>query len=64
MLDLALLNGYRRARMREDGLLLRFGGLDVESVRAGAGTLVEAAVSVTSRASRARRSRERALPGR
>jgi hypothetical protein len=42
-LDLALLSAYRRAHRRNDGLLLRFGGLDLESLRAGTAALVEAA---------------------
>jgi GntR family transcriptional regulator/MocR family aminotransferase len=42
-LDLALLGSYRTARGHDDGLLLRFGALDAESLRAGIVALVEAA---------------------
>ncbi|HEX5235766.1 MAG TPA: PLP-dependent aminotransferase family protein [Silvibacterium sp.] len=40
-LDLALLSRYRVARARSDGLFLRFGALDVESLQAGAAELVK-----------------------
>jgi GntR family transcriptional regulator/MocR family aminotransferase len=42
-LDLALLSRYRAARGRDDGLFLRFGALDAESLERGVGELVEAA---------------------
>jgi len=42
-LDLALLSSYRQTKAPDDGLLLRFGGLDVASIRAGATALVAAA---------------------
>jgi len=42
-LDLALLGSYRSARGRDDGLLLRFGGLDAASLLEGIAVLVEAA---------------------
>jgi GntR family transcriptional regulator / MocR family aminotransferase len=42
-LELALLSSYRAARARDDGLFLRFGALDEESLRAGVTTLVAAA---------------------
>jgi GntR family transcriptional regulator/MocR family aminotransferase len=41
-LDLALLNSYRATRGRDDGLFLRFGGLDDSSLQMGLATLVEA----------------------
>jgi len=41
-LELAYLSAYRSRRAADDGLLLRFGGLDLESVRAGARALVAA----------------------
>lgn len=41
-LDLALLGSYRIARGRDDGLFLRFGGLDEDSLRKGIGVLVDA----------------------
>jgi GntR family transcriptional regulator/MocR family aminotransferase len=47
-LDLALLSSYRARPASEDGLFLRFGGLDMESLRAGAAKLA-AAVSRTER---------------
>jgi GntR family transcriptional regulator/MocR family aminotransferase len=42
-LDLALLSGYRRARFHDDGLLLRFGGLGLDSLRTGTAALLETA---------------------
>ena len=42
-LDLALLSRYRAARTRDDGLFLRFGALDAESLHAGIEELVVAA---------------------
>ena len=39
-LSLALLSEYRSRRGSDDGLLLRYGGLDLEQVRAGARALV------------------------
>jgi GntR family transcriptional regulator/MocR family aminotransferase len=39
-LDLALLNKYRSARAQEDGLFLRFGALDPETLQAGVQQLV------------------------
>ena len=42
-LDLALLSRYRTARTRDDGLFLRFGALDAESLHAGIEELVVAA---------------------
>jgi GntR family transcriptional regulator/MocR family aminotransferase len=45
-LDLALLHSYRVARSRNDGLLLRFGALDVTSLRRGMAELVAAADKV------------------
>jgi GntR family transcriptional regulator/MocR family aminotransferase len=41
-LSLALLSDYRSRRGSDDGLLLRYGGLDPEQVRAGARALVAA----------------------
>jgi GntR family transcriptional regulator/MocR family aminotransferase len=41
-LDLALLHSYRAAQTRDDGLFLRFGGLDTASLRRGVAALVEA----------------------
>jgi GntR family transcriptional regulator/MocR family aminotransferase len=41
-LDLALLHCYRAAQMRDDGLFLRYGGLDAPSLRQGITALVEA----------------------
>lgn len=41
-LDLALLSSYRVARARDDGLLLRFGGLDSANLRDGIAALVRA----------------------
>jgi len=46
-LELALLRSYRAARTRDDGLLLRFGALDVQSIQAGAVALVSAARKVS-----------------
>lgn len=43
-LDLALLGSYRIARGRDDGLFLRFGGLDEDSLRQGIAVLVDAAL--------------------
>lgn len=43
-LELATLRAYRARFARDDGLFLRFGGLDLDDVRAGARTLVEAAL--------------------
>jgi GntR family transcriptional regulator/MocR family aminotransferase len=45
-LDLALLGSYRVSRRRNDGLFLRFGGLDSASLRTGIETLLRAAKSV------------------
>ena len=42
-LDLALLSRYRAARARDEGLFLRFGALDGESLRAGVEELVTVA---------------------
>ena len=42
-LSLALLSDYRTRRGSDDGLLLRYGGLDLEQVRAGARSLMTAA---------------------
>ena len=42
-LGLALLGSYRVARARDDGLFLRFGALDAESLRTGITALVAAA---------------------
>lgn len=42
-LDLALLSSYRAAPSRDDGLFLRFGALDMESLRQGAAALVAVA---------------------
>ena len=42
-LDLALLSSYRVARKKDDGLLLRFGALDDESLRSGIAALLAAA---------------------
>ncbi len=39
-LDLALLSAYRAQPARDDGLFLRFGGLDAASLRAGVAALV------------------------
>jgi GntR family transcriptional regulator / MocR family aminotransferase len=39
-LDLALLGGYRARPRRDDGLFLRFGGLDTATLCAGAAQLV------------------------
>ncbi len=44
-LELALLSSYRTERRRDDGLLLRFGALDTESILSGAAALLEAARS-------------------
>jgi len=41
--DLALLSSYRVARMRDDGLFMRFGSLDVDTLLSGSATLVAAA---------------------
>jgi len=41
-LELAFLRSYRAKAARDDGLLLRFGGLDLESIGRGARALVEA----------------------
>lgn len=45
-LELALLSSYRVARTSGDGLLLRFGALDEESLRAGTAQLVATAKQV------------------
>jgi GntR family transcriptional regulator/MocR family aminotransferase len=45
-LDIALLNSYRVARARDDGLLLRFGALDAASLGSGIAALVAAAKKV------------------
>lgn len=42
-LDLALLSSYRAEKLRDDGLLLRFGALDEAVLRSGAAALVSAA---------------------
>jgi len=42
-LDLALLSRYRLMPAKDDGLFLRFGGLDDASLRAGIKTLLAAA---------------------
>ena len=42
-LELALLSSYRFPRKRQDGLLLRFGALEIPSLIAGATALVAAA---------------------
>jgi GntR family transcriptional regulator/MocR family aminotransferase len=42
-LDLAMLHSYRVARARNDGLVLRFGGLDAASLRHGTTVLVKMA---------------------
>jgi len=42
-LELATLGPYRARRARDDGLFLRFGGLDVPAIRAGAAELVRVA---------------------
>lgn len=42
-LDLALLSSYRVARKRDDGLFLRFGALDAQSLREGIAALVAVA---------------------
>jgi hypothetical protein len=39
---LALLNSYRATRGRDDGLFLRFGGLDDSSLQMGLAALLEA----------------------
>ncbi|HXH41636.1 MAG TPA: PLP-dependent aminotransferase family protein [Thermoanaerobaculia bacterium] len=44
-LDLALLSAYRAAPARDDGLFLRFGGLDMASLRAGAAALASLRVN-------------------
>jgi GntR family transcriptional regulator/MocR family aminotransferase len=49
-LDLALLSSYRIRAREGDGLLLRFGGLDLETVAAGAAALVAAALATPRRA--------------
>ncbi len=41
--DLALLSSYRVARMPDDGLFMRFGSLDVDTLLSGSATLVAAA---------------------
>ena len=46
-LELALLSSYRARRGSDDGLLLRYGGLELEQVRAGARALVAAERSIT-----------------
>jgi hypothetical protein len=45
-LDLALLSRYRATRASDDGLFLRFGALDPETLRAGVEELATAAVRV------------------
>ena len=45
-LDLALLSRYRATRAHDDGLFLRFGALDPETLRAGVDELVTVAVRV------------------
>ena len=44
-LELGLLNSYRSRPARDDGLFLRFGGLDLAQIRTGATALVEAAIA-------------------
>lgn len=41
-LDLALLSSYRASSTRDDGLFLRFGGLDIASLRAGVEEIIAA----------------------
>jgi GntR family transcriptional regulator/MocR family aminotransferase len=48
-LDLALLSSYRIQPARDDGLFLRFGSLDPESLRAGVAELVAAALKTRRR---------------
>jgi GntR family transcriptional regulator/MocR family aminotransferase len=48
-LDLALLSRYRAARAQDDGLLLRFGALDHDSLQTGAEALVAVATNVARR---------------
>lgn len=43
-LALALLSSYRSQKQADDGLMLRYGALDVQSIRAGARTLVAEAL--------------------
>jgi hypothetical protein len=45
-LELAFLSAYRSRRLADDGLLLRYGGLDLEQVRAGARELVAAELRI------------------
>jgi GntR family transcriptional regulator/MocR family aminotransferase len=49
-LALALLSAYRERRGRDDGLFLRFGGLDLVAIRDGARALVGAALQAGPRA--------------
>lgn len=46
-LELTLLSRYRTARRREDGLFLRFGALDAQSLRAGVGELATVAAKTS-----------------
>jgi GntR family transcriptional regulator/MocR family aminotransferase len=61
-LDLALLGAYRAEPARDDGLFLRFGGLDGPSLRAGIAALVAAARGVNTARSRSAPRSDRRRP--
>jgi GntR family transcriptional regulator / MocR family aminotransferase len=49
-LELALLSRYRAVRVQDDGLFLRFGALDPESLQAGVDELADVAIKMSTKA--------------